>query len=35
MKKLIAETDFDDLEKLSKKWKKPVEDQSNRTMTDS
>lgn len=35
MKKLIAETDFDDLEKLSRKWKKPAEDQSNRTMTDS
>lgn len=31
MKKLISEVDFDDLEQLSKKWKKPAEEQSSRT----
>lgn len=31
MKKLISEVDFDDLEQLSKKWKKPVDEQSMRT----
>lgn len=34
MRKLLAETDFDDLEQLSRKWKKP-EDNSSRTFTDS
>jgi hypothetical protein len=35
MKKLISEVDFDDLEQLSKKWKKPTEEQSSRTFAES